>query len=154
MQQMPAHIGFSEDHHHLVGVSAFPYDELFDRIDGTRSPTTPPLELAGAGLREILGWVWRSNTRRPNLRAAFRRFLAMSATMRPELFPGLGLRELGEAAGCTKALLSKQSIRFSEHFGGLQFRRQHNGRDNMRRAMKRSHQRRKHYENKSPNTTI
>ena len=108
-----------------------------------------PMELAAEGFARFMAWIWRSesDTRRaPDMQSAFRRFVAVSATMQPGLLNGLGFRELGEQLNCTKAALSKQGREFSERFGGLQFRRQHGGIDNMRKAAFLAH-RKRHNEN-------
>jgi hypothetical protein len=152
MRQMPQNIAFSEHDHALVGSVEFPHDEIFDRLDGTPPPAAPPTEMAGDGLREILAWSWSSPSgKTTDIHGAFVKFLALSATMRPELFDGQTYKELGEQVGCTRANISKAAVRFAEHFGGLHFRRQHNGRDNMRAARVRSYQKQKHDEPTNPN---
>ena len=144
-KQLPEHIAFDNDnpeHHGAIGTCDFPMDEAINRLDGTPPPVAQPMELAAHGLSEILHWVWQpEKRRRPQLQAACRRFIALSMTLRPELLCGLGYREVGALSGCTKAALSKLAILFSRQFGGLQFRRQHGGRDNMRKAALGNHNR-------------
>lgn len=157
MHQMPEHIAFDESHHKFIGTTDFPRDEIFDRLDGVSPPAAAParpeaMTLAGDALGELLTWVWRSPTHKTtDIHGAFVKFLALSSTMRPELFDGQTYKELGEQVGCTRANISKAAVRFAEHFGGLHFRRQHNGRDNMRAARVRSYQKQKHDEPTNPN---
>jgi hypothetical protein len=157
-RQMPEHVAFDladPAHSAAIGTVDFPMDELFDRLDGPQRPTDPaqppPMALAADGLHEILFWVWRcGRTQRATPISAYRKFLALSATLRPELFDDMTLEQLGSEVGCTKASLSKSALQFTKHFGGLQFRRQHNGRDHMRSAMLQSHRKRKHNESRNP----
>jgi hypothetical protein len=135
-----------KEHHMAIGVTDFPMDEVMDRLDGEEPAALDkpePMALAADGLAEVLHWVWQPEKhRRPKLRAAFHRFVSLSATLNPDLLNRLSYRELGLMLGCTRAALSKQSILFCRQFGGLQFRRQHGGRGNMRTAAIVSHQKR------------
>jgi hypothetical protein len=158
--QRPEHIGFDETHHAVIGTVEFPHDEVFDRLDGTSPPESTPehpeaMTLAADGLREVLTWAWSSPTGKTvDVRASFIKWLAISATMRPELFDSMTYKQLGERAGCTRANLSKAAIRFTERFGGLQFRRQRNasGRAGMRAARIRTYQKQKHENTSHPPT--
>jgi hypothetical protein len=161
MRPTPAeHVAFEPTdptHAAAIGHTDFPMDELLNRLDGPQRATAdpeqpPPMTLAGDGLQEILFWVWRcGRMHRAKPISAYRKFLALSATLRPELFDDMTLEQLGSEVGCTKANLSKTALQFTKHFGGLHFRRQHNGQDNMRAAMLQSHRKRKH--NESINTS-
>ena len=157
MRPMIEHVGFAEEHGELVGTCEFPHDEVLDRLDGTASPDATPeheaMQLAGDGLRELLHWVWRKGTARASPITAFRRFMVLSATLRPELLDDMTLSQLGQEAGCTKANLSKAALKFTTQFG-LEFRRQRTptSRAHMRTAMLASHEKRKN-ENTSPTPT-
>jgi hypothetical protein len=133
------HVAFDESHHELVGVEDFPMDDVINRLDGPapeaefrQKPST--MDTAADGLHEILNWAWRGGkSKRLRPRAAFRRFLALSASLDPSLFDALSFRELGIEHGCTKAVLSKHSVQFSKRFK-IKFRRSHYGAANMRAA--------------------
>lgn len=154
--QMPEHTAFSEtEHHALIGFEDFPMEDAINRLDGTPPPDAQPMELAADGLAEILHWIWQPEKhRRPKLQVSFRRFLSMSMTLNPSLLNGLSYRELGLMLGCTRAALSKHALLFSRQFGGLKFRRQHNGRENMRAAALLNHQKRKHNEAITTHPTV
>ena len=129
------------EHYHAVGVVDFAMDEVVARLDGTQPPVAQPLELAGEGLRAILHMVWRTGKNgRARPIAAFHKFLALSAVVNPTLFNDLTLKQLGAEHGITRAALSKHAVSFSKELG-LQFRRQHGGRDNMRKAALGNHNR-------------
>jgi hypothetical protein len=160
MRETPAHVAFDCDnaaHHAVIGTVDFPMDDLLERLDGSPPPELKQpdlMMLAASELREVFHWVWQPEKhRRPKLQASFRRFIALSATMRPELLGNLTYRQLGELLGCTRAALCKQALLFTRQFGNLQFRRQHNGRDNMRAARIRSYQKQKHDEIKTTHPT-
>jgi hypothetical protein len=148
MKQRIEHVAFEVEHHELVGTVDFPFEAVADAVDGglpiiAELQQPEPMRLAGDCLHEILWWVWRNGPKgRARPSAAFRKFLAISATIRPELFDNMSMEPLGKEVGCTKANLSKAALAFTNHFG-LQFGRQHNGRQNMSAAMVRSHKSRK-----------
>jgi hypothetical protein len=144
-QQPIEHTAFSVEAHGHIQTIDFPMEDAINRLDGTPPPDAQPMALAADGLAEILHWIWQPEKhRRPNLRAAFRRFVSLSMTLNADLLNGLSYRELGLMLGCSRACLSKQALLFSQQFGGLHFRRQHNGRENMRAAAILNHQKRKH----------
>ena len=99
--------------------------------------------LASGALRELLTWVWSTPLHKTNdVHAAFVKFLAMSATIRPELFDGQTYKQLGARVGISRATISKNGVRFTRRFG-IHFRRQYNATDAMRAAALASHKRRK-----------
>jgi hypothetical protein len=83
-----------------------------------------PSALLTDGLRELLTWIWLTPKLHTNdVHAAFTKFLAISATIRPELFDAQTYEELGRGVGISRAALSKAAVRFTRRFG-LKFRRQ------------------------------
>lgn len=139
MHQPDEHVGF-DAYHHATQTVDFPMNDVVARLDGTTSSTAPLPELAGDGLLSIMQWAWRGPTNRPaNMHAAFVKFLALSATMRPEIFDGQTYKQLGSRVGVTRADISKAAVNFTRQFG-LHFRRQHNGISNMRAARIHSYQ--------------
>ena len=93
-------------------------------------PTAADPLLPGAELlTAILEFVWteeRTGPRPPG--AAFRRFAAASALLRPELLDNKSYAELGAEIGCTKANLSLLAGQFQRRVG-LKFRRSNAGKN-------------------------
>jgi hypothetical protein len=54
---------------------------------------------------------------------AFKKFVAMSATLDPSFLGNRTYREIAKTLGCTRAILSRHSLTFSDELGGLKFRR-------------------------------
>ena len=145
---MREHVAFGDEHHELIGSTEFPFEEVADRVDGgltaTALDTPTPRELAADVLREVLAWAWlKSNGKPHNFRVAFNKFVALSSVIRPEFVGELSYRQIGERLGTTKAAVSKNALKFTQRFG-VQFPRQHNGKDNMRRAALLAHHKRKY----------
>jgi hypothetical protein len=71
----------------------------------------------------ILRWCWKTQTDRCRQnRAAFFRFAALTAAMRPDLMGNVSYAKLGKECGVTKSLLSKLAVEFQDEFG-VHFRR-------------------------------
>jgi len=71
----------------------------------------------------ILRWCWRTQLDRcRQKRAAFYRFMAMTAAMRPDIMDNVSYAKLGKGYGVTKAQVSKLAVEFQDEFG-VHFRR-------------------------------
>ena len=81
------------------------------------------MQLAADSLHRVLSWVWAGRKSHRPLVTAFRKFVAMSATIDPDFCGNLTYRELAAKMGCTRAILSRHSLAFSDELGGLKFRR-------------------------------
>ena len=104
----------------------FPYAE----IDGEHKEPTAT-ELAGEAFGRMMAWVWED----PCYSSAFRKFIAVTAVVKPELLGNDTYEQIGKKSGCGKAAISRSAVAFSDHFG-LHYRRSRNGRGNMAEARK------------------
>ncbi|MDB6023109.1 MAG: hypothetical protein JWQ04_2966 [Pedosphaera sp.] len=133
------------DGDHVTGIENFPYSKVFSADESDRGnplaaivnePSPQHYELAGEGFARILDWMWRTGPS-DNMRSAFRKFVAVSALLRPDLLGELNYVQLAEKLGCRKATISKIVVEFEEVVcGGIQFRtsRLEGARTNMRLA--------------------
>ena len=144
-----SHVAFDASHHEFVGTCDPPWEQIYSDLDGQpEAEYQKPSKMVTAadGLGAVLHLVWRRGKGRAKPLAAFRKFLALSASMKPELFDARTLKQIGQEYGITRATLSKYGVVFSKELG-IRFRRMHGGRINMSNAMSLSHQRRKQNEN-------
>ena len=75
------------------------------------------IEQASEGLALFLGWVWVTpDGKTRNHNSATLRFLAASATLRPQLFKNRSFNQIAARVGCTRAAISKLSVEFSDNF--------------------------------------
>jgi hypothetical protein len=113
----------------------FPYAE----VDGEPEAVSP-FVLAGEGLAQMLKWCWRSRRRVTPPDVAFKRFMAASAAVNPELMGNVSYEELGRKNGITKQWVSKLAVEFSDEFK-IHFRRSR--REGSREVFKNAQLRRK-----------
>ncbi len=141
--QPTEHVAFDLATHGAIQTTDFPMDAVVDRLTVRLRRPRRQLNSPGKSCTQYFaGRGAAAKTSAGTHVAAFRKFLALSAALRPELFDGRTLEQIGRDAGCTKANLSKAALQFTTQFG-LKFRRQHSGRDNMRRARVLSYQKQK-----------
>jgi hypothetical protein len=131
------HVAYDPESHGAIQTTNFDYAA----VDG-EAERPDPMALAADGFGQFLAWIWQTKGSEPDFGAAFTKFCAVSAVVSPELLSNMGLKEIGQRIGRTKAALSKWGVRFGREFGP-HFRRQHNGQANMSLAMKQSHEKRK-----------
>ena len=137
---MPAR-GYNAYHHPLDSINghngcptssirAFDENEAaeFDLPQPEAIPDEKSAKLAKiADLADSLAWVLRycwtgQANRMRDARAAFRRFVAISMTVRPDLFPDVSYEKMARQLRLTKGGLSYLSLDFSDK-AGLHFRR-------------------------------
>lgn len=102
-----------------------------DDIPEQATPSDDPMVLATQVIRRLLDWSWKRGA--PKItHAAFTRFAAMTAVLRPDLLEDKTFQEVGEMLGVSKATMSKYACEFSDTFG-IQCRRSRSriGRANM-----------------------
>lgn len=115
-------IGHAEDGH-LEPYEEFDYSKI-DAALGWQERGNPDIavrdeaiELASEGLLLFMGWVWVTpDGKTRNHNSAALRFLAASATIRPQLFKNRSFNQIAERIGCTRAAISKLSVEFSDEF--------------------------------------
>lgn len=134
------------DGDHLTTIQNFPYDEVFkdDEID-RGNPLAAVLDgpvnykIAGEALARLLEWIWCDKKFNPgadgSFTAATRRFVAVSALLRPDFVNSDTMQKLAKRLGCSRACLSKMVSQFRHEFGGIEFR-------TGRKAVNREHMRR------------
>jgi len=114
---------FVPEHHFPEPAADFDWRALDGEVLRTHGPRKPDLGLAADGLTRMLQWCWPPRRSvRVGLRVGFRRFVAVSMTLRPELLDNCTFAQVAREVGVTKAALSKHSVDFEREFG-LQFRR-------------------------------
>lgn len=80
-------------------------------------------EVMADALAWVLAYCWLGpNGRTRECKAAFKRFVAIAMTVRPDLFGDMSFEMMGKKLRFTKAALSKLSLDFSDK-AGLHFRR-------------------------------
>lgn len=102
------------------------------------------------GLAELLDsvffWCWTKETNRGIIyrhpKAAQKRFVAMTALVRPDLIRDKSYEEIGEVVGIGKAWMSAMSKDFQNSFG-LKFQRSHKNGGNNSASAKKTWQKRK-----------
>lgn len=119
-------------------------------IDGDAEELETDFYVAGEIMREILtfAFAYRGDKPQPNLHTAFRRFVAITWLVRPELLGNVSLMDLGPELGCTRANLSKMIRDFGDRWGGLRNRLQ---KTEGARAIYAEAQRRDHWRNRAKN---
>jgi len=113
---------------HLEPTVNFDYDAI-DRgnplaAELSEASCRDKAEVGAELLSGVLIWIWRSDLKLKNPRSAFRRFVVISALMRPGLLGSKSYSEIGKQLGCTKQALSAIAKEFERDFG-LRFRRSH-----------------------------
>ena len=95
-------------------------------IDGDDEERASDFYVLGEILREILAFAFAGRAGKPqrNLHKAFRRFVAITWLVRPELLGDISLMQLGPELSCTRANLSKMIRDFGDRWGGLRNRLQ------------------------------
>jgi len=78
----------------------------------------------GEALNKILNWCWVGERRPRRGRAAFNRFVAMCAVVRPEIFNNQSYKIIGKSIGVSKPMISVLATKFQREFG-VHFRRSH-----------------------------
>lgn len=107
-----------EGHSAIVQTIEFDHSAVQRHADGEPEPGDAHLPTLADGLRAVLAWCWSDwqLSRRPE--SAFRKFVAMSATINPSLLHNLPFKQLGELfGGVTRAAFSKASLQFQDEFG-------------------------------------
>jgi len=70
------------------------------------------LEQSAEAVALILQWVWSGD----DFTAAFRKFAAITAAVRPDILNDSSYKQIGEKLGCTRASISKSALNFQDHF--------------------------------------
>lgn len=92
----------------------FPFEEVFERLDGPAPKQREPLSAeAAAALGEVFRWACEATT----LQAVALRFLVLTAGVRPDLLGNRTLKEIGEAFNVTKQNVSHTLTLAQSHFG-------------------------------------
>lgn len=117
-----SHVALDPDdpeHRRAVGVTDFPYEQVFNDLDEVAGAIaeTPPTPRAQAGelLRQILTWCCGANGTR-SLRSATVRFVALTSGLRPEILRDRTGGDLARELGITKQALSAQAVKFEDAF--------------------------------------
>ena len=125
--ETPDGAGYEPDHQ-AVPVEEFDYSKIDGALGWTErgSPEVAhyeyAVEMATEGFALFLGWVWllpSGKTRNPE--SAKLRFLAATATLRPQIFENKSFNQIAASMGLTRAALSKLSVEFADEFS-LHFR--------------------------------
>ena len=101
----------------------------YDAVD-RGNPLTAELErsdsaaLASQSLLTMLQWVWGTKPAKLESRAAFLKFVAMSAVVRPDILQNKSYEEIADLCGCSKANIALHAKNFQREFGVV-FRRSH-----------------------------
>ena len=77
---------------------------------------------AAHAVNRILDWCWSNGVRPLSLQTAFRKFCAASAVLNPNWIGGKSYLEIAKELKCSKALISRHAVKFSDQFG-MKFRR-------------------------------
>ena len=118
-----------EDHAAFVGaeidgVTEFEFTE--DRgnpLDAELTGATENVHELAEALRAVLDWVWRENGAVRKPKSAMIRFVALSATLDPDLLDGMSYEKIGHKFGrVTKAAVSCAALAFQDKFA-VQFSR-------------------------------
>ena len=108
-----AHVGGE-----LQSVTNFDYpEERGNPLDAELTEAADGMSDVVMAFREIMDWVWRDAelVRKPS--AAMLRFVALSATINPDLFGGASYEKLGRTfGGVTKAAVSCVALEFQKVF--------------------------------------
>jgi hypothetical protein len=111
---MPEHIGFSEDHHELVGTTDFDFGAVDEALGFIHESRPAARQEAAELFRQLAAWCFRGD--KP-LRAAAVRFVAIVSGLRPDLVGDRTMKEIASEFGITKQAMSAQSAKFSDAFG-------------------------------------
>jgi hypothetical protein len=77
---------------------------------------------AAHAMHRVLSWCWDNGLRPLSLTTAFRKFCAASAVLNPDWIGGKSYLEIAKELRCSKALISRHAVHFSDVFG-MKFRR-------------------------------
>jgi hypothetical protein len=115
----PRSDSFNGDH---TGLTAhFPYAEVFARMDGPsldcELDSAPSADGAEA-LAHLLRWFWSAEGDDwHRVKSACVKFVALTASLRPDLTRNMNFRDLGICLGVSRQRLSKASLEFSDLYG-------------------------------------
>lgn len=91
----------------------------------TEASAKDKAEVAAELLRGFLFYIWHDGSGdHVSMQPAFRKFVVVSAVLRPELLKNKSYEQIGKKLGITKAGVSAIAKRFEKAFG-CQFRRSH-----------------------------